>query len=176
MTTKKKSLLGIGYLSVAMLGASLLMAKPVSAEEEVSSQDASPVVTIQQGSDTNKQQISQETSHVRVELIEVTENDEERILYSTQDPYLKGREDGYNAGYQDGQKPGAPEAPVNSTPEPSKNPYTTSEDHGKSENYSVGYQDAYGLGYRNGWDNNHYIWSTLKTVWNIITYYLGYSN
>ncbi|BBE41343.1 hypothetical protein FGCSD_2118 (plasmid) [Streptococcus dysgalactiae] len=33
MTTKKKSLLGIGYLSVAMLSASLLMVNPVSADE-----------------------------------------------------------------------------------------------------------------------------------------------
>lgn len=34
MTTKKKSLLGIGCLSVAMLSASLLMVKPVSADED----------------------------------------------------------------------------------------------------------------------------------------------
>lgn len=161
---KKKSLLGLSYLSVAVLGVSLLMAKPVSAEEMSESQ----------GQATS---LATETSpYGIIEVGEIMENDEERILYSTQDPYHKGREDGYDAGYQDGQKPGAPEDPVNPSPEPPKNPYTTSGDHGKSGNYSNGYQDAYALGYRNGWDNNHYIWSTLKTVWNIITYYLGYSN
>lgn len=175
MTTKKKSLLGIGYLSVAMLGASLLMAKPVSAEEEASSQGASTVVTTQQASDTNEQQISQETSQgtnpaAVVELIEVTEDGKEYIVYSTQDPYFKGRDDGYNAGYQDGQKPGAPETPNDDTPEPQTNPYKD-EDENKKQAYSEGYRDNYYAGYRNGWDNNHYIWSTLRNVWYLVTSY-----
>ncbi len=37
MSSKKKLVLGISHLSVAMLGASLLVANPVSAEEESSS-------------------------------------------------------------------------------------------------------------------------------------------
>lgn len=174
MTTKKKSLLGLSYLSVAVLGVSLLMAKPVSAEEEVSSQDASTVVTTQQGSDTKEQQISQETSQgtnpaAVVELIEVAENGEERILYRTQDPYHHGREDGYNAGYQDGQKPGAPEEPENYSPQPESNPYNHDQQNKKW--YESGYSDNYYAGYRQGWDDNHYIWSTLKTVWYWVTSY-----
>ncbi|VTS48915.1 hypothetical protein [Streptococcus dysgalactiae] len=163
MTTKKKSILGISYLSVAVLGASLLMAKPVSAEE----------MGVSQGQATS---LATETSpYGIVEVGEITEEGHERILYSTQDPYLKGREDGYNAGYQDGQKPGAFEYPEDYTPQPKSNPYNSTTTKNK-EWYDSGYRDNYYAGYRNGWDNNHYIWSTLKTVWNIITYYLGYSN
>lgn len=176
MTTKKKSLLGIGYLSVAMLGASLLMAKPVSAEEEVSSHGASTVVTTQQASDTsdtNEQQISQVALPESIVEVGESAEDGERVLFNTKNPYQHGRDEGYNAGYQDGQKMGALEIPSNDTPEPPMSPYQQNHD---KQDYILGYQDAYALGYRNGWDNNHYIWSTLKTVWNIITYYLGYSN
>ncbi|MDV5976163.1 UNVERIFIED_CONTAM: hypothetical protein KB581_00570 [Streptococcus canis] len=176
---KRKLVLGISHLSVAMLGASLLVANPVSAEEgNGSPQVEATVVTTQGGSETSEQQISQETSQeaskktspktapgVVIELIEEGENGEERILYSTQDPYFKGRDDGYNAGYRDGQKEDAPENPTNVTPELSTNPYTTSGDQGKSVSYSDGYQDAYALGYRDGWDNKHYIWSTFKRMW-----------
>ncbi|VTT09922.1 hypothetical protein [Streptococcus dysgalactiae] len=156
MTTKKKSLLGIGYLSVAMLGASLLMAKPVSAEEMSESQGQTVDLA------------TQTSSNGIVELIEVAENGEERILYSTQDPYLKGRDDGYDAGYQTGQKPGASEDPVNPSPEPPTEPYTTQKDN---RGYRSGYQDAYASGYRHGWDDNHYIWSTLRDIWYWVTSY-----
>ena len=79
MSSKKKLVLGLGHLSVAMLGVSLLVANPVSAEEEVSSQSVSTVVTTQGGSDTTEQQVSQKTSEgtskgtapgVVIELIE----------------------------------------------------------------------------------------------------------
>ncbi|VDC42087.1 hypothetical protein FMV2238Y02_05210 [Streptococcus canis] len=162
MTTKKKSLLGIGYLSVAMLGASLLMAKPVSAEE------------MSESGDQVMRLVTQTGNNGVVEVIGVAENGEERILGSTQDPYFKGRDDGYDAGYQDGQKLGAPEEPENDSPQPESNPYN--HDQQNKGLYDSGYRDNYYAGYRNGWDDNHYIWSTLKTVWNIITYYLGYSN
>lgn len=106
MTTKKKSLLNIGYLSVAMLGVSLLMAKPVSAEEMNDSQSHATSLATKTG------------PYGIVEVGEVTEDDKEYILGSTQNPYLKGREDGLNAGYQDGQQPNASETPINPTPEP----------------------------------------------------------
>ncbi|EIQ82933.1 hypothetical protein ACVR0W_07605 [Streptococcus canis] len=154
MTTKKKSLLGIGYLSVAMLGASLLMAKPVSAEEMSESGDQAMRLVTQTG------------NNGVVEVIEVAENGEERILGSTQDPYFKGRDDGYDAGYQDGQKPGAPETPSSDIPEPQDIPSFYDESW-----YKNGYNDAYVLGYRNGWDDNHYIWSTLRNVWYLVTSY-----
>ncbi|MDV5973179.1 FliH/SctL family protein [Streptococcus canis] len=171
MTTKKKSLLGIGYLSVAMLGASLLMAKPVSAEEEASSQGASTVVTTQQASDTNGQQISQESQVALPEaIVEVGESTEdgERVLFNTKNPYQHGRDEGYNAGYKDGQKMGALEIPSNDAPEPQTIPY---KDEDKKQDYSEGYRDNYYAGYRNGWDNNHYIWSTLRNVWYLVTSY-----
>ena len=178
MSSKKKLVLGLGHLSVAMLGVSLLVANPVSAEEEVSSQSVSTVVTTQGGSDTTEQQVSQKTSEgtskgtapgVVIELIEESDNGEERILGSTQSPYFKGRDDGYDAGYQDGQKEGAPENPTDATPEISKNPYTTSGDKAKETHYETGYQDTYASGYRRGWDDKHYIWSTLRNMWQWLT-------
>lgn len=67
MTTKKKSILGISYLSVAVLGASLLMAKPVSAEE----------MGVSQGQATS---LATETSpYGIVEVGEITEEGHERI-------------------------------------------------------------------------------------------------
>lgn len=184
MSSKKKLVLGLGHLSVAMLGASLLVANPVSAEEEVSSQSVSTVVTTQGGSDTTEQHNEQKTSQgaapgVVIELIAEGENGEELILGSTQHPYFKGRDDGYEAGYQDGQKEDAPENPTDATPEPPKNPYTTSGDkilgnitsgdRAKESNYRNGYQDTYVSGYRRGWDDKHYIWSTLRNMWQWLT-------
>nr|WP_282917150.1 hypothetical protein [Streptococcus canis] len=169
MSSKKKLVLGLGHLSVAMLGVSLLVANPVSAEEDVSSQSVSTVATTQGGSDTTEQhneKTSQGTAPgVVIELIEESDNGEERILGSTQSPYFKGRDDGYEAGYQDGQKEDAPENPTDATPELSKNPYTTSGDKAKETHYETGYQDTYASGYRRGWDEKHYIWSTLRNMW-----------
>lgn len=116
---------------------------------------------------------------VVIELIAEGENGEELILGSTQHPYFKGRDDGYEAGYQDGQKEDAPENPTDATPEPPKNPYTTSGDkilgnitsgdRAKESNYRNGYQDTYASGYRRGWDDKHYIWSTLRNMWQWLT-------
>ncbi|MGG6794277.1 UNVERIFIED_CONTAM: hypothetical protein KB582_00215 [Streptococcus canis] len=148
---KRKLVLGISHLSVAMLGASLLVANPVSAEEMSESQGQTVDLT------------TQNSSNGIVEVIEVTEDGEEYIVGSTQHPYLKGREDGYNAGYQDGQDTDASETPNDAIPEPQTTP--SYKDEGKKQDYDDGYRDAYALGYRNGWDDNHYIWSTFKRMW-----------
>ncbi|VTS72642.1 Uncharacterised protein [Streptococcus canis] len=201
MTTKKKSVLGIGYLSVAMLGASLLMTNPVSADSFSYHKDQCSVLTLvdvtgectcdddlgfeECSEDDNQltelksqngetEQITGENQESQVVLpksiVEVGESaeDGERVLFNTKDPYHHGRDEGYIAGYQDGQKPGASENPVNPTPKPQTAPYSNEKD---KNSYKSGYSDNYYSGYRHGWNDNHYIWSTLKMIWNWVTSY-----
>lgn len=176
MSSKKKLVLGLGHLSVAMLGASLLVANPVSAEEGSSSTDESTVV-VTEASTTSSNDSSQQEEQVQknskvtvpsgiVEVGEDTAEYGETILYSNKTSYENGRDAGYQKGYEDGQQPDAPENPKNEYPEPETIPYKESRD---KNNYKSGYQDAYGLGYGRGWDEKHYIWSTLRNIWQWLT-------
>ncbi|GAA0055001.1 UNVERIFIED_CONTAM: hypothetical protein KB570_05225 [Streptococcus canis] len=179
MSSKKKLVLGLGHLSVAMLGASLLVANPVSAEEENGSPqvEAKVVVTEASTTDTSSNDSSQQEEQVQkdskvtvpsgiVEVGEVTDEHGETILYSNKSSYDNGRDAGYQKGYEDGQQPDAPEYPKNESPEPQTTPYRESRD---DSYYKMGYQDTYASGYRRGWDDKHYIWSTLRNMWQWLT-------
>lgn len=173
MSLKKKSVLGLSYLTMALLGASVLMANPVSADEE---EETVTVLNVASSVPTGI-----------VEVGEIDSDGSEVILNSGEvsslSQFEKARTDGYEAGYEDGKVSDTPEVDRNSID--SKN-YSDSE-------YDTDYKDAYEVGHYAGWKLTHKdnqalgqneetspsekgfgivdtIYTTIQTVWEWITY------
>lgn len=132
MSLKKKSVLGLSYLTVALLGASVLMANPVSADEEKSS-DYGTITAVDP--DYPKESL---------EVSELTEEFEEEV--GTTNEFQQAQQDGWNAGYQAGKQANKPE--IERTEIPSSNKY-----EGKS--FEDDYKDSYQRGHYQGYLDAH---------------------
>ncbi|VHA85014.1 hypothetical protein [Streptococcus pyogenes] len=147
MKTKSKRFLNLATLCLALLGTTLLMARPVKASEtygeDVELRDSG--------------EISTQDSDIRERYLKNVGMSEEDLKKDSH-KYDRGRLDGYVQGYKDGQK-STLRTPENSSPY----------DGPEEGDYKTGYNDGYGSGYGDGWEEEHPIQSFLSYVWGMIT-------
>ncbi|HES9102387.1 TPA: hypothetical protein VPG64_001418 [Streptococcus pyogenes] len=143
MKTKSKRFLNLATLCLALLGTTLLMARPVKAEVEQATGERVTAV----GTDD-------EDSSIRQKYFETWGRGDENLTGQ----YYQGRLDGYVDGYKEGQKPDSSKEP--------KDGYQTKK--GDNE-YKNGYNDTYPLGHHDGWEEEHPVQALLDFIWTVLS-------
>ncbi|HEP1262594.1 TPA: hypothetical protein ACF1JQ_001077 [Streptococcus pyogenes] len=148
MKTRSKRFLNLATLCLALLGTTLLMARPVKAEVVSNSDESSLSVASSDGSEGD--------AELRRQFLTERGLTDDQL---SKEEYFQGGIHGYVDGYKRGSEIDAPRKPEDK-------PYNGDNRGGE---YELGYNDCYGSGYRYGWEKNHPIQSFLSYVWGMIT-------